>query len=573
MLVPAAIMGILVIIYGLATLGDYEPVLDLCHRNLNFPMCPKCDEKCQYTSLIDSCDFTRLTYVLDNSFTIVFAIFMSLWATFFLEYWKRKQSEFQYDWDLIGYEDEEEQPRPEFEANVTTLRLNPITQQEEAFLPNKTVCPRYTVAINCIAFMILLVVIGIVSVVLYRIAVYASIATSSSLDMAWVGVIAASTAALLNLVFIMLLNKVYEKLAYILTEWEMPKTQTMFDDLFTFKMYLFQFVNFYGSLFYIAFVKLDPGSPKHYTRIFGFRLEECNPAGCLFELGLQLFVIMVGKQIFNNFIEVIVPKLKSWWRRRDNVTKDLSESPQWESDYDLVQTSQQGLFYEYLEMVIQYGFITIFVAAFPLGPLFALINNLIELRVDAYKYIAVFRRHHSERVEDIGIWYEILSGVTKLSVVVNAFIIGFVSEFVPRAFYVVTKGHDNLDGFLNSTLSCFDVRDYSPDIKPRASFNYPNGSCGFGMPTCRYRGYYEPPYIWQNKTLVRNEHAYELTATHWHIIASKLLFVIAFEHLVFAVSGFIAWVIPDIPKRLNEQIKRENYLGKQAVRGENTGIV
>ena len=69
--------------------------------------------------------------------------------------------------------------------------------------------------------------------------------------------------------------------------------------------------------------------------------------------------------------------------------------------------------------MIQYGFITIFVAAFPLGPLFALLNNLFELRVDAYKYVAVFRRHASERTEDIGIWFEILTGVTKMSVVVN----------------------------------------------------------------------------------------------------------------------------------------------------------
>ena len=41
------------------------------------------------------------------------------------------------------------------------------------------------------------------------------------------------------------------------------------------------------------------------------------------------------------------------------------------------------------------------------------------------------------------------------------------------------------------------------------------------------------------------------------------------QHIVFAVSSFIAWVIPDIPKRLNEQIKRENYLAKLAIRGDN----
>ena len=40
----------------------------------------------------------------------------------------------------------------------------------------------------------------------------------------------------------------------------------------------------------------------------------------------------------------------NWWRRRDNVREELDNLPQWEHDYDLVETSQQGLFYEYLEM-------------------------------------------------------------------------------------------------------------------------------------------------------------------------------------------------------------------------------
>ena len=47
----------------------------------------------------------------------------------------------------------------------------------------------------------------------------------------------------------------------------------------------------------------------------------------------------------------------------------------------------EGLFQEYLEMVLQFGFITIFVAAFPLAPLFALLNNWVEIRLDAQKFV------------------------------------------------------------------------------------------------------------------------------------------------------------------------------------------
>ena len=58
----------------------------------------------------------------------------------------------------------------------------------------------------------------------------------------------------------------------------------------------------------------------------------------------------------------------------------------------------KGLFYEYLEMVIQYGFITIFVCAFPLAPLFALLNNVCELRLDAKKILELHRRPIAQKV-------------------------------------------------------------------------------------------------------------------------------------------------------------------------------
>lgn len=68
---------------------------------------------------------------------------------------------------------------------------------------------------------------------------------------------------------------------------------------------------------------------------------------------------------------------------------------------------------------MQYGFVTLFVAAFPLAPLFALLNNIAEIRLDAYKMVTQARRPLAENAKDIGAWYGILKVVTYMAVVSN----------------------------------------------------------------------------------------------------------------------------------------------------------
>ena len=127
--------------------------------------------------------------------------------------------------------------------------------------------------------------------------------------------------------------------------------------------------------------------------------EPNQTGGCLIELAQQLAVIMVGKQCINNAQEIIIPKVKAWWHQKKLEEGGQTES-QTESDYRLV--GNEGLFQEYLEMVLQFGFITIFVAAFPLAPLFALLNNWVEIRLDAQKFVCETRRAVAERAESIG---------------------------------------------------------------------------------------------------------------------------------------------------------------------------
>lgn len=51
-------------------------------------------------------------------------------VTLFLEFWKRRQAQLEYEWDLVDFEEEQQQLqiRPEFETKCTDQRLNRITQ-------------------------------------------------------------------------------------------------------------------------------------------------------------------------------------------------------------------------------------------------------------------------------------------------------------------------------------------------------------------------------------------------------------------------------------------------------------
>ena len=49
------------------------------------------------------------------------------------------------------------------------------------------------------------------------------------------------------------------------------------------------------------------GNPGDYQRIGGLRVDECATYGCLFELTIQLAIIMVGKQLLNNVQELSLP--------------------------------------------------------------------------------------------------------------------------------------------------------------------------------------------------------------------------------------------------------------------------
>ena len=70
---------------------------------------------------------------------------------------------------------------------------------------------------------------------------------------------------------------------------EMHRTQSDFDDNLTFKVFIFQFINFYSSIIYIAFFKGKfVGYPGHYHNIFGNLRNEDVSSICIKTQNIEL---------------------------------------------------------------------------------------------------------------------------------------------------------------------------------------------------------------------------------------------------------------------------------------------
>ncbi|OQV17298.1 Anoctamin-5 [Hypsibius exemplaris] len=574
MLLPAMIVGLICIIYGLASVGTHIPVNELClDKEIgDIVMCPICERRCPYWFLKESCTPAKATYLIDNPATICFATFMALWSSLFLILWKRKQTILSWNFDTYYVTEQEEPVRPELEAQIKPdkWKINPVTQVNEPYVSPWRRMLQSMVSGSVIIFMIIVVFAAVFGTVVYRtslnVAIYASALDapdstgdeSETFQVKYSVYIVGGTAALINLIVILILNSVYYRIAKWLTEKEYPRTQSEYENSLTVKYYIFEFVNTYTSLFYVAFFKGRVPPPLPGAKgVFNLPADRCDKGGCLIELTIQLAVLFLGSGFVNFVLEMIIPSISRALRNRQHlrIRQRMKFDFRWEKDYDLHPYPGMNMFMEYSRMVTQFGFITMFVAAFPLAPIFALISNLLEIRLDAYKYLTLHRRPVATWARDIGAWGKILENVARFAVITNGFIIAFSSDFVPKLAYVSAYSEDyTLTGYTKWSLSEFSADDFpfgsAPEIIGLREWNpdYP-------PKTCFYKEFRSGP---------ERPRPYALNLTFWHIFAARVILVLVFEHFVMLATKLVSFFVPDIPASLKVKVLRENFLAKEA---------
>ncbi|PSN51037.1 hypothetical protein C0J52_15420 [Blattella germanica] len=359
---------------------------------------------------------------------VLFSFFNVLWASVYVEAWKRYSAELAYRWGTLDQRDELLiEPRPLFTG---TLEISPVTGQLEPTYPAwKRNVFRYLVSLPII-FMCLLVVFIIMIFTLQlqewwdqRITERGYFFCLSYLPKIMLAVV------------ITLLDEAYYKVAIWLNDKENYRLETKYENHLIVKVALFQFVNSFLSLFYIAFYLQD-----------------------MEKLREQLAALLIARQVIGNLKESALPYILEQLRlaklsfdlfgalspteaKKDltsNATEDSGEAnPTNKANRSISQAELEsslfkydGTFADHLEMFIQLGYVVLFSSAFPMAAFCALINNLIEIRSDAFKLCFTFQRPFGQRVSSIGTWQNAMEVMCLIAVLVNCALIGLSGQHI-----------------------------------------------------------------------------------------------------------------------------------------------
>ncbi|XP_073147285.1 anoctamin-like protein At1g73020 [Henckelia pumila] len=173
---------------------------------------------------------------------------------------------------------------------------------------------------------------------------------------------------------------------------------------------------------------------QSYIGLFYHALLHRNLTTLRQVLTQRLIATEVIGNIFENSIPYLSYSFKKFGAIRNKRKREKGQSkvklrsmPRVEKEYlkatyaaSIGQELEDGLFDDFLELVLQFGMIMMFACAFPLAFAFAAVNNITEIRTDALKLLAMMRRPIPRADATIGAWLNIFQLLIVASICTNS---------------------------------------------------------------------------------------------------------------------------------------------------------
>ncbi|KAI8637071.1 calcium-activated chloride channel-domain-containing protein [Parasitella parasitica] len=350
-----------------------------------------------------------------NTLAVWFSLFMLLWAILFTEMWRRKEAELAIKWGVRNYSKHEKR-RAEFKGEK--MVKDHVTGEDIPFVSAWKLLGRRLAAIPGVAVgaFLLTVIVGFVFVLQLFLHEYYNGPFAKFLHYApTVGYV----------LLIPSMTKIYSKWVKTLTDWEMQKTDAQWEYSYTQKIFIANFLVGYLSLFITAWIYI-PFGDHVLPYLTNLNISHEHRTVDFQRLRAQLVYFIVTGQLVGFLTEMVVPyamknyvpKAKKMVSKKKTSTssssakeknlvaafEDEEEEKFMNKVYKEVDMEEYAIYTDYVEMVIQFGYVSMFSTVWPLTALCAMVNNWVELRGDAAKVCKYTRRPIPYRAESIGPW-------------------------------------------------------------------------------------------------------------------------------------------------------------------------
>ncbi|XP_071516788.1 anoctamin-10 isoform X3 [Panulirus ornatus] len=431
---------------------------------------------------------------LEDKGFVLFAFLNVVWASMWLEGWKRHSAVLAYNWGTLDSHVELfSEPRPHFTGE---LKVSSVTGRLEPEFPAwRRNLIRYLVTLPLVIFSLLTVFVVMLLILQLQDMCDAFISAHE-----YTFYLSYAPKILMALT-ISAFDEGYTKVAVWLNDIENYRTEDSYQNHLIIKLAVFRFVNSFLSLFYIAFYLQDMERLKEQLaallltrQVVGNIKESCIPY--LLE---QFKLAKLSFDLYGALSPSEEDKKQDWPQENPPQPAGDTQIPEEPEDEEedscpssatnssskdtgtptssgdatgaggdpaftrgagdpfLARGSSKnrivsqaevecnmsrydGTFEDYLEMFIQFGYVTLFSSAFPLAAMCAFLNNLIEIRSDAFKLCCVFQRPFGLRAQSIGVWQDAMELMGVLGIMVNCMLIGLSGQ-VHRMFPEMSTAH------------------------------------------------------------------------------------------------------------------------------------
>lgn len=394
---------------------------------------------------------TNLDQVANFEAEEIYCFLTITWSSLFLEMWKRRQAKYGIKWGQT-FAAEAEIVRPEFQGK---LRRSPVDDDMFELYDHSGKQVLFKLLGFVISLLFACLTIAAIAGILYE---RYRVRDSGGVMVAGYD-LSGTLFGFLSAIQIEVFNRLFEYIAHRTTVWENHRTQRDFENSYVIKSFMYQMVNNYASIAYVAFFQ---------STLEGCYILEADGSkrsySCMYDLRVQLATIYLTHSVWNvmTLLQAEVSsarkkresrKLEEEWRQswQHDIHNPATLRMQIEHEFERESYQLKNLdrtFVDYQELMIQYGYVTLFAVAFPLAPLLAFLNNVFELRVARYRLLKLTRRPIPASAQGIGSWLHVLDTMTTVSVLTNSALLCFTLNAFDDQLAGVTVDPIELFGFM-----------------------------------------------------------------------------------------------------------------------------